>query len=214
MNADICPAITAHTPDEYRTQLSRIAAVAKRVHLDVSDGKLTPEKLLDIADLWWPATIRADIHVMYKRPFDHAALLVNLQPQLIIVHAEAQGDFISFAQKAHKHGVEVGVALQQDTSPEVIKPALPFIDHVLIFSGNLGYFGGTADLQLLTKVSQLLQWKPQLEIGWDGGVNPENARALVEGGVQVLNSGGFIQGAKNQAEAYEQLVLAAKSAKV
>lgn len=211
MNPDVCPAITAHTPDEYRKQLSRIATVAHRVHLDVSDGMLTPEKLMGIADLWWPANIRADIHVMYKRPFDHEALLLNLQPQLIIVHAEAEGDFISFAKKAHAHGAEVGVALQQNTHPDVIKPALDFIDHVLIFSGNLGYFGGTADLQLLPKISQLLQWKPTLEIGWDGGVNPQNARVLVEGGVQVLNSGGFINHAEDPVAAYKQLQLAAKT---
>jgi pentose-5-phosphate-3-epimerase len=209
MEPDICPAITAHNPNEFRQQLTCVTPFAKRVHLDVSDGKLTPEKLMDISDVWWPANIRADIHVMFEQPFDHTALLLNLQPQLIIVHAEGKGDFVTFAQKAHAHGIEVGVALQQQTPAEIIKPALQLIDHVLIFSGKLGYFGGTADLSLLSKVAQLKQWKPQLEIGWDGGVDPKNAAALVGGGVQVLNSGGFIQRAENPAEAYRQLTLAA-----
>lgn len=206
MKVDVCPAITARTPDEFRQQVDTIASEAKRLHLDVSDGILTPEKLIGIADIWWPGQVRADIHVMYQRPFEHLALLINLQPQLIIVHAEAEGDFQKFADMAHTHGIEVGVALQQSTPPELIQPALGLIDHVLIFSGKLGYFGGQADLKLLSKVAKLRRWKPQLEIGWDGGVNPENARPLVQGGVQVLNSGGFIQKSKHPAEAYRQLL--------
>ena len=205
MAASICPAITATSPDEYRRQIQKATAVAVRLHLDVSDGILTPSKLIPIEELWWPGNAQADIHVMYKHPFDHAALLLSLRPQLIIVHAEAEGDFISFAKKAHLKGVEVGIALQQDTPPELLQPALEYVDHVLIFSGKLGYFGGETDLGLLDKVRRLRAMKPQLEIGWDGGVKPDNVHALIEGGVDVLNSGGFFQHAADPHEAYQAL---------
>jgi len=208
MTAEICPAITAATPEEFRKQIEAICTSAVRLHLDVSDGILTPAKSINIDEIWWPGGVRADIHVMYKQPFEHSALLLNLRPQLIIVHAEAEGDFISFATKAHATGVEVGVALQQDTQPEILQQALPYIDHVMIFSGKLGYFGGQANLTLLDKVQRLKAMKPQLEIGWDGGVSVENARALAEAGVDVLNSGGFIQKAADPTAAYEALVAA------
>ena len=61
---------------------------------------------------------------------------------------------------------------------------------------------GVADLNLLEKVRKLKQLKPQLEIGWDGGANDQNARALAEGGVDVLNCGGYLHG-DNPAEAYQ-----------
>ncbi len=205
MKATICPAITASTPDEFRKQIERATAVAVRLHLDVSDGILTPSKLIEIGELWWPGNAQADIHVMYKWPFEHAALLLNLRPQLIIVHAEAEGDFVAFAQKAHAQGVQVGVAIQQDTPAEVLASAIQYIDHVLIFSGKLGYFGGEVDLSLLDKVKQLRAMKPRLEIGWDGGVKPENVRQLADGGVDVLNSGGFFQHSADPHEAYESL---------
>lgn len=208
MTAEICPAITAATPDEYRRQIERVCTTAVRLHLDVSDGILTPARSIALDEIWWPGGVRADIHVMYKNPFAHTALLLNLRPQLIIVHAEADGDFAAFAAAAHAHGVEVGVALQQHTEPEVLRAALGMIDHVMVFSGTLGYFGGTADLKLLDKVRRLKAMKPQLEIGWDGGVNADNARALADGGVEVLNSGGFIQKATDPCKAYEQLVAA------
>lgn len=205
MAAEICPTVTARSPEEYREQMERVAAFAKRVHIDVADGVFTPVKLTPIDQVWWPANVRADIHVMYQQPFKHTKLLLKLQPQMIIVHAEADGNFVEFAELAHSHGVEVGVALKPETMPQMIEPALPWIDHVLVFSGHLGHFGGQANTHLLTKVLYLHRLKPQLEIGWDGGINNQNAHVLAAGGVEVLNVGGFIQHAADPQAAYEQL---------
>lgn len=205
MEPSICPAILASNADDYRTQIERVTPAAVRLHIDLSDGEFTPSKTVRIDEVWWPGGMHADLHVMYKKPFDHATMLLDLHPQLIIVHAEAEGDFMAFAERAHKQGVEVGVALQPQTMPSVIKPALKHIDHVLIFSGHLGSFGGKADLSQLDKAAELRALKPQLEIGWDGGVSAENAGRLVRGGIDVLNSGGFIQKTQDPLKAFKLL---------
>jgi len=205
MATTICPTVLASNPEEYQQQMERLAHFAVRVHIDLADGVFAPTKTVPIDGVWWPGGMRADLHVMYKDPFKHAALLIDLQPQLVIVHAEADGDFVSFAEFAHRHGVEVGVALKPETSPDAIAPALSYVDHVLVFSGNLGHFGGQADQRLLSKVLHLKQLKPTLEIGWDGGVNDQNASLLAAGGVDVLNVGGFIQHAPNPRLSFEKL---------
>jgi ribulose-phosphate 3-epimerase len=210
MAVSVCPAILASDTEDYRKQIERVTASAVRLHIDLSDGYFTPQKTVRIDEVWWPGGMRADLHVMYQKPFEHTKLLLDLRPQMIIVHAEAEGDFIGFAKEAHMHGVEVGVALQASTKPQTIQPALQYIDHVLIFSGKLGSFGGSADLALLSKVKYLRQMKPQLEIGWDGGVNDHNARTLAQGSIDVLNSGGFIQKAPDPAAAYHALIKAAQ----
>ncbi len=51
----------------------------------------------------------------------------------------------------------------------------------------------------------LRKLKPELEIGWDGGVNDTNAAILVQSGVDVLNVGGFIQKSKDPQAAYNKL---------
>lgn len=211
MKPSICPAILASDADDFRAQIERVTPAAVRLHIDLSDGEFAPSKTVRIDEVWWPGGMHADLHVMYKKPFDHATMLLDLRPQLIIVHAEAEGDFIAFAERAHKQGVEVGVALQSQTKPDVLKPALKHIDHVLIFSGRLGSFGGKADLSLLSKVKELRALKPQLEIGWDGGVSDSNARQLAQNGIDVLNSGGFIQKAHDPLQAYKLLVQTARS---
>ena len=193
MAVTICPTITTDDPDVYRAQIEETANYATRVHIDIGDGIFT-RKLMSIEDIWWPAAMRADLHIMFQKPFQHIAAIKALGPQLVIVHAEADGDFMAFARELHRHGIETGVALLQDTPAEAIVPGLDVIDHVLIFSGTLGQNGGAVDLGLLEKVKRLKQLKPQLEFGWDGGANDENVRALVEGGVDVVNCGGYLHG--------------------
>lgn len=205
MAATICPTVTAQNEDEYKEQIERIAGFALRIHIDISDGKLSPVNLIPPDQIWWPGGIRADIHVMYENPFEYMDVLMDLGPQMIIVHAEAKGDFISFAKEAHNRGIEVGIALEPHTSPELIRPAIEHMDYALIFSGNLGHFGGRADLRLITKVKHLKKVKPSIEIGWDGGINEHNARALAMSGVDVLNVGGFIQNSENPQASFEAL---------
>lgn len=200
----ICPTVTTDDPIVYQMQIEQSVQYAHRIHIDLSDGIFTRNKLVNVEHVWWPGGVRADLHVMYQDPFAHAGTLIALQPQLIIVHAEAEGDFLQFAERLHNHGIESGVALLHGTPTAMIEPALKWIDHVLIFSGNLGHFGGHADLSLLDKVKRLKDLKPTLEIGWDGGVNDQNARALAEGGVDVLNAGGFLH-TKDPVSAYATL---------
>lgn len=193
MPVSIVPTVTTDSQDIYREQIETSAEYAVRVHIDLGDGEFT-RKLTAVEDVWWPAGMRADLHIMFKRPFEHISAVLALKPQLVIVHAEAEGDFRAFAREMHAHGIEAGVSLLQKTPVEAIVPALELIDHVLIFSGDLGHFGGKANLSLLEKVKQLKQLKPQLEIGWDGGANDTNAKQLADGGIDVINCGGYLHG--------------------
>lgn len=206
MKVAVCPTVTARSVDEYREQMERLAPFAHRIHVDVADGVFTHVKLLPLKEVWWPHGVRADLHVMYQKPFQYTKAYLHLAPQLVVVHAEAEGDFVAFSQLMHAHHIQVGVALKPETPVDVIIPALDIIDHVLVFSGNLGHFGGQANTHLLTKVLRLRRLKPKLEIGWDGGINNQNANVLAAGGVNVLNVGGFIHHAGNPRAAYDTLV--------
>lgn len=208
MAVTICPTVLAGTPEDYRRQITRIAQFATRVHIDLADGVFAPTKTIPVDEAWWPGGIRADLHVMYQRPFERYKTYLSLGPQMVIVHAEADGTFVPFAELMHRHGIEVGVALKHDTPVELIRPALGWIDYVLIFSGDLGHFGGQADLRLLDKAEQLKRLKPQLELGWDGGINNTNAHSLAMGGIDVLNVGGYIQHAADPRMAYNLLARA------
>lgn len=205
MTASIVPTVDAPTDQEYRKQIGQVVDFATRLHIDVADGVMTPAPLVPIADVWWPGGVRADIHVMYQQPLEHLPALIALGPQLVIFHAESQGSFQEASETLRRHGIEAGVALMPQTPVSYIEGGLQWVDHVLIYSGSLGTFGGQADLALLTKVHQLKNLKPQLEIGWDGGVNDRNAAELAKAGVDVLNTGGFIHKSHDPQDAYATL---------
>lgn len=203
--ADICPTITAFDPHEYREQVERIAGFTKRLHIDLMDGEFAPTKSPPLEQVWWPHDITADIHLMYKRPMEHLDILLKLKPNMVIVHNEAEVHHMEFAAHLHEHDIKVGLAILQETPVEYAFQIMHSFDHVLIFSGHLGYHGGKADLSLLDRVKKVKQHHPEAEIGWDGGVSDENAKALLDGGVDVLNVGGFIQKAEDPEGNYEKL---------
>ena len=142
---------------------------------------------------------------MYESVAPFANDIIKLKPSMVIVHAESAGQYYEVTKIFKKNDIKVGVALLQDTPVDKIKPAIGDIDHVLIFSGDLGYIGGTLNMNLLAKARQLRKLKPTIELGWDGGINTHNAAKLVLGGIDVLNVGGAIQRANSPREVYAKL---------
>jgi ribulose-phosphate 3-epimerase len=203
--AVICPTVTAYDPHEYRDQIEQVEAFAERIHVDLMDGELTPKASPELEQIWWPENLTVDVHLMYKRPAEAMDHLLKLRPHLIVIHYEADAKHAELVELMHDHGVKAGLSLMQDVSIEEASQLIEKFDHVLVFSGHLGFQGGEADLSLLNKVRQLREQFPDKEIAWDGGINDQNARQLVDAGVDVLNTGGFIQKSPDPAGRYNQL---------
>lgn len=203
--AVVAPTILTETLDDYKACVDKLTPFAKRVHIDVSDGEFAPNFLLGEAQLYWPKEWEVDIHAMVSRPSEHIAALINLKPNLIIFHAEIQEDRVALINQIKAAGIKAGVALLRTTVPSTLADVIKLADHVMIFSGELGKNGGTASLMQLEKVRLVKAINPAVEIGWDGGVNIENAYTLAQGNVNVLNAGSAITGSENPAEAYAAL---------
>jgi ribulose-phosphate 3-epimerase len=202
----IAPALLAETPDDYKAMVERINGFAQRVHVDICDGEFAPSFTIGAAQVWWPQEWVVDIHAMVARPSEHLETLLSLKPSTIIFHAEVQEDIVPVLDHIKKFGIKAGVALLKTTVPNTVAPAIEAADHVMIFSGELGKYGGTASLMQLEKVRLIRAIRQDIEIGWDGGVNVENAYGLSQGGVDVLNVGGTLANAEDPAAIYASLV--------
>lgn len=202
----VVPTILSETPDDYKAAVERLNGFAKRVHIDISDGEFAPTFTVGAAQVWWPQEWVVDIHAMVARPSEYLETLLSLKPHLIIFHAEVEEDIVPVLLHVKKFGVKAGVALLRGTVPSTAQSAIETADHVMIFSGELGKYGGTASLMQLEKVRLIRNINQGVEIGWDGGVNIENAYSISQGGVDVLNVGGTIAKADNPEEAYTALV--------
>ena len=204
--SEIVPTILAETPDDYKATVEQYHAFAKRVHIDLTDGEFAPTFTVGVNQLWWPQEWQVDIHAMVAHPSQYVDALIQMKPSSIIFHAETSEDLLPIIQKIKAAGIKAGVALLKPTVPETVHNYVENADHVLVFSGNLGHYGGTASLMQLEKVRLIRNIHPTVEVGWDGGANVENAFSLSQGGVDIVNCGNVIRSATDPAAAYKQLV--------
>lgn len=206
MATAVAPAILAETSDQYKQMMEKIHQFANRVHIDISDGEFAPTFTINPSEAWWPQGWHADIHAMVARPSEYVDQLIALKADLIIFHAEVTEDLLPVIQKIKTSGLKAGIALQRSTVPSNVASLIEQVDHVMIFSGDLGHYGGTANLMQLEKVRLIRTIRQDVEIGWDGGINVENAFSLAQAGVDVLNVGGTIAKSDDPAAMYSTLV--------
>lgn len=203
----IAPSVLAENADQYKQIIDKIQPFAQRIHVDISDGEFAPSFTVAENEIWWPEGWEVDVHAMVARPAEHLQTLVQLKPSMVIFHAEADPEQLpSVMATLKQYDIKAGIALLRPTVPSSVEAILKQADHIMVFTGELGKYGGTANLMQLEKVRLIKQINPEAEIGWDGGVNLDNAYTLTQGGVNVLTVGGAIQKATDASEAYQQLV--------
>ena len=203
--AIICPTVLASDKSEFARQINRVS-FAPRMQLDFMDGDFAPTKSIDLEDASWPDSVKADLHLMYRKPADYLKTIMKQRPNLVIIHAEADVDLTDFAQQLHSGGIKAGLCVLPETKISDVADILNDYDHLLIFGGKLGYFGGNADLSQSEKAKEAKAINPNIEIGWDGGTNDQNAKQLADAGIEVLNAGGYIQKANDPEAAYQKLL--------
>lgn len=202
----IVPCVTASTPEDYKESLNRVHTFANHIHVDFSDGTFAPNQTIAADQIWWPQEWQTDIHAMVADPTLHVDSLIALRPNLIVFHVEVQIDLLPVIQKIKASGIKAGIALMKPTVAADVAPLISAADHVMIFSGDLGKYGGTASLMQLEKIRLIKNINAGAEIGWDGGINVDNSFSLMQGGVDVFYVGGAIQKATNPEAAYAALV--------
>lgn len=201
--ATICPTVLASTKADFKVGMQNIA-FASRIQIDLADGLFAQPATIGIDKVHWTKGQKADIHLMYDDPAFHVDELAQMQPHMIILHAEAATFYEAFDRVVNSD-CKTGIAILPETDPDDIADQLVESDHCLIFGGNLGSYGGKADLSQLNKVKKIRDIHSTIEIGWDGGANDSTAQKLAEGGIDVINVGSFIQKSSQPQEAYATL---------
>ena len=202
----IVPAILATNPDEYKAQVEAIFPFAERVHIDVTDGDFTPNLTLPETQIWWPQEWKVDIHMMVAHPSEHIDTIIQLNPNMVIFHAEVEEDLVTiFERLKNETMIKPGLALLRSTVPETVALAIQAAEHILIFSGNLGEMGGRASMMQLEKIRLIKEINSNVEIGWDGGANLSNVFNLTQSGVDVVNVGSAIMNSQNPERSYKQM---------
>lgn len=202
----IVPTITTDNPEAYRDMITKYHVFSNHIHVDISDGSLAPNTLMELSRVWWPENWTVDIHLMAKVPSAHMDDILNLKPSLAILHAEVDEDITALLTILKKSGIRAGVALMKPTFPGKLTELIQIADHVMIFSGELGQQGGKASPMQVEKVHLIKEINPDVEIGWDGGVSVDNAFMISQAGVDVLNAGSAFANSEDPTAVYKSFL--------
>lgn len=204
--AAIVPTITTDNQAFFDESLTKFSQFSKRIQIDASDGSFAPTTLVPLASMKIPEGVAIDLHVMSARPSEHLADILSLKPRLCILHAEVDDDLNSLFTQLKEAGIKVGLAMIKTTFPGRVANLIQTADHVMIFAGELGSQGGVIDMMQTEKVPLIRNIKADVEIGWDGGANLSNVRALAHAGIDVINVGSAITQAADAAAMYQSLL--------
>ncbi len=207
---EIIPAILSTNYEDMKNKIALVRNIAPIVQIDFCDGIFVPSKtwpfstggfsdfsFVNIMDEkegmpFWE-DIDFELDLMVYEAILNFDIYTKLSPKRIVFHIEAVGDleefkcFLEGIDKYIKDEIEIGVAINIQTSLEKIFPLINDIDFVQCMGiEKIGFQDQVFDKKVIKQITTLRHNYPEIIISVDGGVNENNAPALVKAGANRL----------------------------
>ena len=197
---EIVPSLLSADFARLAEEINKVELAGGRIlHLDVMDGHFVPNITFG------PVVVRAvravtdlylDAHLMIDDPARYLTAFADSGVDEITIHQEITADFIEVIKEIKKLGLRAGVSIRPATPVEVIKPALRYLDLILIMSVEPG-FGGqsyiTGSERKIAMARELADREnPDIIIAVDGGITLETAPIVARAGATRLIAGSAI----------------------
>ena len=153
------------------------------LHVDVMDGKFVKNKAFLFEDYKKVAQLskkKLDVHMMVQ-DYSMIEKYLTLKPYLLTFHVEIIKDS-SLIKYVKERKTKVGLAINPETSIEVLMPYINDIDLVLFMSVTPGKGGQTFKKEV----------PKDLIISIDGGVNKDTINMCKTAGCDMVVSGSYV----------------------
>jgi ribulose-phosphate 3-epimerase len=224
----ICPSILAGDFGHLADEAKRIEqSGADCIHVDVMDGHFVPNLTIGpqvVAAINRSTRLFLDVHLMMYNPFDYVERFIEAGADKLTIHFEATEDLEDTLYFIRRCGVKAGLALNPETSIEMLSKYLPLCDGALLMTVNPGFGGQKFMPEVLDKIrftraacnrlgireggvvpTDLKQSLPPFDIQVDGGINPETAELCAAAGANDFVAGTYLLTQPNMAEAIADL---------
>ena len=180
---------------------------ADYIHVDVMDGHFVPNISFGAAvmkSMNGKTSVPYDVHLMIENPDQYIGDFVTDNTEFITVHQEACTHLHRTIQNIKSKGVKAGGSINPATPVSSLECILEDVDLVLVMSVNPGFGGQKFIPSALEKVRQLAAIKKEKNLDFaieiDGGVTLENAKEVMDAGVEIAVAGSAVFKAPDVAE--------------
>lgn len=199
---ELIPGVIEHDWKVVEQKAKNFENLVDWVHIDVSDGKFTPNKIWnnpqDLENI--ETSLNIEVHLMIERPWEVIDEWLKTKAKRFIFHFESlRGGGLSneeikeLFKKVKDSGKEAILAFNISTPWQDGKEAIPFTNGVLLMPITPGYSGQEFQGEVFEKISSLSEEFPSLIIEIDGGVKPGLVEKLVSAGANRFVSTSYIQ---------------------
>jgi ribulose-phosphate 3-epimerase len=196
----IAPSILASDFANLQREIEMInTSEADWIHIDIMDGVFVPNISFGFPVL--EAVKRhakkpMDVHLMIEQPDRYVEAFAKTGAEIISVHVEACPHLHRNIQQIRSLGCKPGVAINPHTPISALEDIIKDIEVVCVMSVNPGFGAQKFIEHTYKKIAALRQMiaaagSPAL-IEIDGGVNQQNAAALVRAGADILVAGNLV----------------------
>ena len=197
---------------EYAKQMQ---GVADFLHCDIMNENFVQKNTFDfglVKNINRNSLIMLDVHLMVDEPVEDIPKYIEAGANIVTLHYEAFEDkevLVSALEFIKDNHALAGLSLKPATPFKDIRSYAFNCDLILVMGVEPGMSGQTLLKETYDKVKEIAEFRQEnnlnFKIEFDGGVNPETAKKLVECGVDILVSGSYVYNSKDRKVAVETL---------
>ena len=189
--------------------------VADFLHCDIMNENFVSKNTFDyglVKSINRNSLIMLDVHLMQNEPWKDVPAYIDSGANIITVHYEAFEDketLVSTLEYIKSRNALAGLSIKPQTPFKDIRSFVFNCDILLIMGVEPGQSGQETIPEAIEKVREADKFRAdnnlKFKIEFDGGVNENNSKTLVEAGVDILVSGSYVYQSKDRKKAIEKL---------